>query len=235
MKKILTAILALAVFAPAFAGVIKESQAKREVDDAIQALAAMDARQELSTFLPQKEAYTARTYCNKARNFLSDSEYDKASFYAVLSTNYSKISVHKGLLAKAEKDKLESALAGAIVPRLKSVGFKRKGNTGTFTGVFDMKAIYALKRGRPKVDEIPPIGEEMVGRVAELAGVLNAQKEIKILFQARGINEDLAAKYADSIKTALIEKGIEAARIEVQTKKSNKDGVEITLDNVNVK
>lgn len=213
---------------------IKESQAKREVDDAIQALAAMDARQELSTFLPQKEAYTARTYCNKARNFLSDSEYDKASFYAVLSTNYSKISVHKGLLAKAEKDKLESALAGAIVPRLKSVGFKRKGNTSTFTGVFDMKAIYSIKR-RPQVDAIPAIGEEMVGRVAELAGVLNAQKEVKILFQARGITEDHAAKYADSIKTALIEKGIEAARIEIQTKKSNKDGVEITLDNVNVK
>lgn len=234
MKKILTAIVALALFAPAFAGVIKESQAKREVDDAIQALAAMDARQELSTFLPQKEAYTARTYCNKARNFLSDSEYDKASFYAVLSTNYSKISVHKGLLAKAEKDKLESALAGAIVPRLKSVGFKRKGNTSTFTGVFDMKAIYAIKR-RPQVDAIPAIGEEMIGRVAELAGVLNAQKEVKILFQARGITEDHAAKYADSIKTALIEKGIEAARIEIQTKKSNKDGVEITLDNVNVK
>lgn len=233
MKKILTAIVALAVIAPAFAGVIKESQAKREVDDAIQALAAMDARQEISTFLPQKEAYTARTYCNKARNFLSDSEYDKASFYAVLSTNYSKISVHKGLLAKAEKDKLESALAGAVVPRLKSVGFKRKGSTGTFAGTFDLKAIYAIKR-RPQVDAIPALGEEMVGRIGELAGVLNAQKEVKITFIAKGGSEDHAAKYADSIKTALIEKGIEAARIEVQTKKG-KDSVEITLDNVHVK
>lgn len=234
MKKIVIAIIAMALLTPAFAGVIKESQAKREVDDAIQALAAMDARQELSTFLPQKEAYTARTYCNKARNFLSDSEYDKASFYAVLSTNYSKISVHKGLMAKAEKDKMASKLAGAVVPTLKSIGFKRKGNTGTFTGVFDLKTIYAIKR-RPQVDAIPAMSDEMLGRVGELAGVLDSQKEIKVLFQARGITEDHAAKYADSVKTALIEKGVEAARIEIQTKKSNKDGIEITLDNVSVK
>lgn len=233
MKKIFTAVLTLSLMAPAFAGVVKESQAKREVDDAIQALAAMDARQELSSFLPQKEAYTARTYCNKARNFLSDSEYDKASFYAVLSTNYSKISIYKGLLAKAEKDKLESAVAGAVVPRLKSVGFKRKGNTGTFNGTFDLKAIYAIKR-RPQVDAIPALGEEMVGRVAELASILNTQKDVKVTFVAKGGTEDHAAKYADSIKTALIEKNIEAARIEVQTKKG-KDSVEITLDGVTVK
>lgn len=233
MKKILTTIMAMAILAPAFAGVIKESQAKREVDDAIQSLAAVDARQDLATFLPQKEAYSARTYCNKARNFLSDSEYDKASFYAILSTNYSKISLHKGLLAKAEKDKLESAVAGSVVPRLKSIGLKRKGSTGVFAGTFDLKAMYNVKRA-PAVDAVPALGDDMVGRVAEISSVLNQQKEVKVTFVAKGRSEDHAVKYADSIKTALVEKGVEAARIEITTKKG-KDSVEITLDGVHVK
>jgi len=230
MKKILTAIITLAVIAPAFAGVIKESQAKREVSDAIEALAQMDARQDLATFLPQKEAYSARTYCNKARNFLSDSEYDKASFYAVLSTNYSKISIYKGLLAKAERDKLEMAAQGATAPRLKSAGFKGKGNSGIFTGNFDLKTLYAVKRA-PKVDEIPALSADMQERVTTILGVLMQQKEVKVAISARAKNDELAEKYAKSLMDVLIEKGIENTRIEYTTKKG-RDGIEVTLTGV---
>ncbi len=230
MKKLLTVIIAVAAITPAFAGVIKESQARREVDDAIQALAAMDARADLATFLPQKEAYSARTYCNKARNFLGDSEYDKASFYAVLSTNYSKISTHKGLLAKAEHDKLASAAQGAVVPRLKSAGLKPKGGSGIFSGAVDLKILYAAKRA-PKLEEIPPLSPDMVERVTTILGVMQQQKDVKISLASRGKNEELAEKYAKSVMDALIEKGIEVARIEYTTKKG-RDGIEITLTGV---
>lgn len=230
MKKLITAIIAVAVITPAFSGVIKESQARREVDDSIQALAAMDARADLASYVPQKEAYSARTYCNKARNFLGDSEYDKASFYAVLSTNYSKISVHKGLLAKAEHDKLESAAQGAVVPRLKSVGLKPKGNSGIFTGAVDLKILYAAKRA-PKVDEIPALSPEMAERMTTIIGVMQQQKDVKISLQSKGRTEELAEKYAKSIMDALIEKGIDVNRIEY-TPKKGRDGVEITLTGV---
>lgn len=239
MKKVLFSLALLSALAPVFAGVIKESQAKREVDDAIQALAQMDARQELSTFLPQKEAYAARTYCNKARNFLTDSDYDKASFYAILSTNYSKISVAKGLLAKAEKDKLEAAVASQksdtskVAPILKGAGLKRKGSSPVFAGSFDLKALYEAKKA-PAVDAVPALAPDMATRIAEIATVLAEQKDIKIQVSAKGKTEDHAAKYAASIKDAFIEKGVEAARVDVQTKKG-KDNVEITLDNVKAK
>jgi hypothetical protein len=239
MKKFITKILFLATIfgGPLFAGVIKESQAKREVDDAIQALAAMDARQDLSTFIPQREAYSARTFCNKARNFMSDSEYDKASFYAVLSTNFSKISVARGLLAKAEKDKLEQSVIAmkinTVVPRLKSAGLKRKGSSGVFSGKYTLKTLYATRR-KPKVDAIPAITSDMVARVGDMVSVLKEQKDVKVIILARSRNEELAGKYASSISDALIEKGIEVARIETNTKKG-RDGVEVTLTGVTSK
>lgn len=239
MKKLLTIAVSVALVLPTFAGVIKESQAKREVDDAIQALAQMDARAELSTYLPQKEAYAARTYCNKARNFLTDSDYDKASYYAILSTNYAKISVARGLLAKAEKDKLEAAVAlqksdtSKVAPILKGAGLKRKGSSPVFAGTFDLKALYDVKRA-PAVDAIPALTPDMAARVADMAGVLVEQKEIKIQIGAKGKSEEHATKYAGSIKDAMIEKGVEAARITVEGKKG-KDAVEITLDNVKAK
>lgn len=239
MKKIFLTITALAFTIPLFAGVVKESQAKREVDDAIQALAQMDARTELSTYLPQREAYAARTYCNKAQNNLKDSDYDKASYYAILSTNYSKISVAKGLLAKAEKDRLEAAVAAqkadtsTVAPRLKGAGLKRKGSSPMFAGTFDLSALYDIKRA-PKVDAVPALTADMASRITDMSGVLNEQKEIKIQLSAKGKSEELAAKYAANIKDAMIEKGVEAARITVEAKKG-KDGVEITLDNVKAK
>ena len=230
MKKILTIVLALAAITPAFSGVIKESQARREVDDAIQALAAMDARADLSSYVPQKEAYSARTYCNKARNFLGDSEYDKASFYAVLSTNYSKISVHKGLLAKAERDKLETAAQGATVPRLKSAGLKPKGTSGIFSGAVDLKIMYALRRA-PKPEEIPALSPDMAERMTTIIGVMIQQKDVKISLQSKGRTEELAEKYAKSLMDVMIEKGVDVGRIEY-TPKKGRDGVEITLTGV---
>lgn len=230
MKKISTAILALTLVAPAFSGTIKESQAKREVDDAIQALADMDARADLQNFLPQKESYTARTYHNKARNFLGDSEYDKASFYAILSTNYSKISIHKGLLAKAERDKLESAAQGATIPRLKSAGLKQKGGSGIFNGTVDLKILYNAKRP-PKVDEIPPLAPEMIERLATIIGVLKQQPEIKVSIEAKGKTEELAEKYAKSVMDELLSKGVDNSRI-AYTNKKGKDGLEIILTGV---
>jgi hypothetical protein len=232
MKKLLTAVILSALITPVFSGVIKESQAKREVDDAIQALAAMDARADLSNYVPQKEAYSARTYCNKARNFLGDSEYDKASFYAVLSTNYSKISLHKGLLAKAEHDKLETAAQGALIPRLKNAGMKPKGSSGIFTGVADLKAMYAVKRA-PKLDEIPALSPDMAERMTTILGVMLQQKDVKIAIAARAKNEELAEKYAKSLMDVLIEKGVDVARIEYTTKKG-RDGVEITMSGVKI-
>lgn len=234
MKKLLPYMLLAAALSPAFAGVIKESQAKREVDDAIQALAAMDARQDLATFLPQKEAYSARTYRNKASNFLSDGEYDKASFYAILSANYSKISIAKGLLAKAEHDKLAALAEGRamemVAPMLKSAGLKQKGSTGVFAGTYDLKALYGLKR-TPKVDEVPALTDDAKKNVADISGVVAAQKDIKVNIVAKGKTEDHAAKYAESVKYAMVEKGVDATRINVTTKKG-KDGVELTLDGV---
>lgn len=237
MKNWIKAILVMTVISPAFAGVIKESQAKREVDDAIQALAAMDARQELSTFLPQKEAYSARTYRNKASNFLSDGEYDKASFYAILSTNYSKISIAKGLLAKADHDKLAALAEGRaiemVVPMLKAAGLKQKGSSGVFAGTYDLKALYNLKR-TPKVEEVPALTDDAKKNVADISGVLVSQKDIKVQIIAKGKTEDHAAKYADSVKFGMVDKGVDASRITVTTKKG-KDGVELTLEGVKTK
>ena len=52
MKKILTAIVALALFAPAFAGVIKESQAKREVETRAAVAKAVDlGHQKIEAYL----------------------------------------------------------------------------------------------------------------------------------------------------------------------------------------
>lgn len=234
MKKLIPVLLVAATLSPAFAGVIKESQAKREVDDAIQALAAMDSRQDLATFLPQKEAYSARTYRNKASNFLSDSEYDKASFYAILSTNYSKISIAKGLLAKAEHDKLAALAEGRamemVAPLLKSAGLKQKGSSGVFAGTYDLKALYGLKR-TPKVDEVPALTDDAKKNMADISGVVAGQKDVKVTIVAKGKTEDHAAKYADSVKFAMVDKGVDAARINVTTKKG-KDSVEVTLDGV---
>lgn len=237
MKNWIKAILVMTVISPAFAGVIKESQAKREVDDAIQALAAMDSRQELSTFLPQKEAYSARTYRNKASNFLSDGEYDKASFYAILSTNYSKISIAKGLLAKADHDKLAALAEGRaiemVIPMLKAAGLKQKGSSGVFAGAYDLKALYNLKR-TPKVEEVPALTDDAKKNIADISGVLVSQKDAKVQLVAKGRTEDHAAKYADSVKFGMVDKGVDASRITVTTKKG-KDGVEITLEGVKTK
>jgi len=239
MKKIISTLAFVAIITPTFAGIIKESQAKREVDDAVQAVSQMDARQELATFLPSKEAGNARNYLNKAKNLLGDSEYDKCSFYAILSTNYAKISVAKGLLAKAERDKLEAAVASQksdtskVAPILKGAGLKRKGTSPVFAGSFDLKAVYDIKKA-PAVDSVPALSADMAGRIADMSTVLTEQKEIKISVAAKGKTEEHAAKYAASIKDAFIEKGVETARIEVTTKKG-KDNVEITLDNVKAK
>lgn len=230
MKKFVISILIAAIVTPAFAGVIKESQAKREVDDAIEALAAMDARADLATFLPQREAYSARTYHNKARNFLADGDYDKASFYAILSTNYSKISVYRGLLAKADRDKLERTAQAAVVPSLKTAGLKPKGSSGIFSGAYTLKMIYNVGYA-PRIDKIPALSADMAERVNTIAGVMTQQTDVKIKLEARGRTEEHAEKYANSIKDALIEKGIDAGRVESVTKKG-RDGVEITLSGV---
>jgi hypothetical protein len=234
MKKLLPVMFVAVTLSPAFAGVIKESQAKREVEDAIQALNVMDSRQDLATFLPQKEAYLARTYHNKARNFLSDGEYDKASFYAVLSANNSKISIAKALLAKAEHDKLAALAEGRalemVAPLLKSAGLKQKGSSGVFSGTYDLKALYDLKR-TPKVDEVPGLTEDAKKNIADISSVLVSQKDVKVSIVAKGKTEDHAAKYADSVKFGMVEKGVQAERINVTTKKG-KDGVEVTLEGV---
>jgi len=237
MKKLIKAILIVSMISPAFAGMIKEAQAQREVDDAKQSLATMEARKELATFLPEQDAYRARIFFTKAQNFLNDSEYDKASFYAILSTNFAKMSIARGLLAKAERDNLEALASGkaleSVVPIMKGAGLKRKGSSPVFSGTFDLKALYNVKRA-PKVDDIPALSDSMQSNIAEMSPVLLAQKDIKIQLVGKGKNDELASKYAASIKDALIVKGIEAARIDVVTKKG-KDSVEMTLDGVKAK
>jgi hypothetical protein len=237
MKNWIKAILIVSMVSPAFAGVIKEAQAQREVDDAKQALATMEARKELATFLPEQDAYRARIFFTKAQNFLNDSEYDKASFYAILSTNFAKMSIGRGLLAKAERDNLEALASGkaleSVVPTLKGAGLKRKGASPVFSGTYDLKALYNIKRA-PKVDDVPALSDDMQGRIADMAPILSVQKEVKIQLVAKGKNDELAAKYGASVKDALIVKGIDAGRIEVVTKKG-KDSVEVTLDGVKAK
>lgn len=237
MKKLINILLITAAISPVFGGVIKESQAKREVDDAIQALAAMDARQDLASFLPQKEAYSARTYRNKASNFLSDSEYDKASFYAILSTNYSKISIAKGLLAKADHDKLAALAEGRalemVAPLLKSAGLRQKGSSGVFAGTYTLKTLYNLRR-TPKVEDVPALTDDAKKAVSDISSVLVSQKDVKVTIVAKGRTEDHAAKYADSVKFGMVDKGVEASRISVTTKRG-RDGVDLTLEDVKTK
>ncbi len=234
MKKLFQVLIPVALIIPAYAGVIKESQAKREVDDAKQALSAMESRTELASFLPELEAYRARIFYNKAAAFLSDSEYDKASFYGVLSANYAKMSVAKGLLAKAEHDKLAALAEGRaleMVPTmLKAAGLKQKGSTGTFAGTYNLKTLYNLKK-TPKPDDVPALVDETKKNLQDIASVAVAQKDVKVTILAKGRTEDHATKYADSVKIAMVEKGLDAARITVNTKKGA-DGVEVTLDGV---
>ena len=234
MKKLTLGILFTVCVLPASAGVIKEAQARREVDDAKQALAIMESRAELATYLPELEAYRARIFYNKSAQYLNDGDYDKASFYGVLSANYSKMSVAKGLLAKAEHDKLAALAEGRaleMVPAmLKAAGLKQKGTTGTFSGVYNLKTLYNLKK-TPKVEDIPPLVEETKKNFYDIASVAVAQKDVKVTLLAKGKTEDHAAKYADSVKIALMEKGLDAARLTVNTKKGT-DGVEVTLDGV---
>ena len=66
MKNWIKAILIVSMVSPAFAGVIKEAQAQREVDDAKQALATMEARKELATFLPEK-THTVHEFSSQRR------------------------------------------------------------------------------------------------------------------------------------------------------------------------
>lgn len=213
MKKILLTIVATSLMYPVQADVIKESQAKREVDDSSQALNTMDSRKELASYLPQKEAFNARTYSAKAQRYLKEGEYDKASFYAVLASNYAKISVAKGLLAKAEKDNLEAKLAAnqiaTVTPRLKSAGLKQKGTTPFFSGSYDLKALYAVKKA-PALDAIPDLAAEMASRVTEISAVLTEQPEIKIQINVKGKSVEHAEKYAESIKNAMVEQKIAA-------------------------
>lgn len=230
MKKFVISILIAAIVSPAFAGVIKESQAKREVDDAIEALAAMDARADLATFLPQREAYSARTYHNKARNFLADGDYDKASFYAILSTNYSKISVYRGLLAKADRDKLERAAQGAVVPSLKTAGLKGKGKSDIFAGTYTLKTVYNV-RSVWRVDKIPALHDGMTEKLTTIAGVMKQQGDVKMNIETKARSEEISEKYAKDIKDFMIEKGIDASRIEYVNKKG-RDSIEITLSGV---
>ncbi len=237
MKNWIKAIILMTAISPVFGGMIKEAQAQREVDDAKQALAAMEARKELATFLPEQDAYRARIFFTKAQNFLNDSEYDKASFYGVLSTNFAKMSVARGLLAKAERDKLEAMASGraleTVVPTLKGAGLKRKGASPVFAGTYDLKALYNVKRA-PKVDDVPALSDDMQAKVGDISTILVTQKDVKIQLIAKSKNDELASKYGASIKDALIVKGVEAARIDVVTKKG-KDSVELTLDGVNAK
>lgn len=237
MRKTTALFLAAILAAPVFGGVIKEAQAKREVDDAKQALNMMESRQELATFLPELEAYRARIFYSKAAKFLSDSEYDKASFYGVLSANYAKMSIAKGLLAKAEHDKLTALAEGRalemVAPTLKAAGLKQKGATGTFTGTYDIKTLYNLKK-TPAVDDVPALTDEAKKNIADIGQIAAAQKDIKIQLNAKGRSEDHAAKYADSVKVAMQEKGVDPARIQVTSKKG-KDGVEIVLEGVKTK
>ncbi|MCX7631983.1 MAG: hypothetical protein N2Z22_01475 [Turneriella sp.] len=235
-KAILLSITTVLVW-PVFAGVIKEAQARREVDDARQALSAMEARKELSGFLPELEAYRARIFYNKAQQFLNDGEYDKASFYGVLSANYSKMSVAKALLAKAERDQLTALAQGRALemagPTLKAAGLKQKGASSVFSGSYDIKALYNLKKV-PAVEEIPALTDESKKNIEDIAGVVASQPDIKVQLVAKGKTEEHAAKYAESVKYAMVEKGVAAERINVTTKKG-KDGVDITLEGVKTK
>jgi len=240
MKKILSVLMVAAMLSPVMAGMIKESQARREVDDAKQALAAMEARAELNTYLPEMEAYRARMFYTKAFSYLNDSDYDKASFYGVLSTNYAKLSVARALVQKAERDKLEALASGRalelVVPTLRAAGLKRKGSSGIFAGVYDVKALYDIKRVPWKADDVPAaLSADMQAKMTDIANILKTQADVKAQIAARGRSEDHAAKYAASIKDSLIEKGIDVARVEVTTKRGGKDGAELTLSGVKAK
>ncbi len=239
MKKILTTLIAVTLLSPLMAGVVKESQARVEVDDAKQALDMMDKRTELNDFLPELESYRARAFYAKSVKYLDDSEYDKASFYAILSTNAAKQSIARGLVLQQERKKLEDLAAGRalelVAPTLRAAGLKQKGKSPVFAGTYGVKELYNI-RSRPwQADKVPAaVTPEMATKVADIASILKTQPDVKVDLSAAGRTTDHADKYAGGVKDAFIEKGVDAARIQVTTKKG-KDGVTLTLDGVKSK
>jgi outer membrane protein OmpA-like peptidoglycan-associated protein len=258
LKNILSVLIAIFFISPLFAEV-KESQAKIEIEDANKAYNQILDREDIKRYIPYYESYFSRAYSYMAEKAMKDGDYDKASFYAILTKTTSEITVYKAETFKQELENitkernyykaLSKKLSKADVAFvLLKMGLKRKGRSKTFEGSFEAKKIYGFKRSPRKAYDVNDLTAKAQTNLNELHSVMKDQKKTKLKIVSFSVKDrrrksDISEEYAKKIKNYLIDKGnIDDSRIKIVAKgrkkppgqRKKKDMVILTLTKVKI-
>lgn len=251
VKKV-TILLTLISFTGALlAAGVDESQAKVDVEDAGKAYNDISKQKEIRSYLPYKEFYFAKVYLSLAQKYLNDSEYEKASYYAILAQTQAKSAIAIAKARKIEHDLLQKERdyykkivetdTTWVSVALLEAGLKRKGKSKTFQGKFTAVDAFQLPRDREpyRTNQIGELQEKFQKSLDKVYKVLKKQEKVKLEIETKSQrdrrNKDFSEFYAQKIQDYLIEKGgIDSDKIKMIPKGRGPYKGEIVLKLTNV-
>ncbi|RME91561.1 MAG: hypothetical protein D6767_04980 [Candidatus Hydrogenedentota bacterium] len=244
MKKVTTVLLGMFLVAGLYGAGVSESQAKIDVEDAGKAYSEISKHKDLKAFLPYREFYFAKAYLSLAKKYLDDSDYEKASYYAILSQTQS-----KSAIAIAQKRKLEYELLKKERDHYKKIvesdttwvsvallegGLKRKGKK-KFEGKFSATDAFSMPRNREpwRVEQVGELKDKFKKTLDKVYKVMSKQKKVKLIIETKSQRDrrtkDFSELYANKIQDYLTDKGIDSDRIKKEPKGRGPRNGEIIL------
>ena len=228
---------------------IQKSQAKVEVQEAQDELKNMSARKDLDKFMPFRESYYARVYYYKAAKYLEDGDYEKASYFAILSSTNARKSVN---LAEAWQSEIEimnterdyyktKGMASEILIKLGEANLKQKGKSKEFVGAITGQELFGIKRMPRSAEQLEGLSKEAITKLNKIYSVMQAVPDAVLELESfSGMDRrgtDFSEAFNNKIKDFMAEKGMDTKRIEANAKgnKKRQDVVEIKLKNISVK
>ena len=255
MKKYILIIL-MTITTSLFANGVSESQAKLDVEDSRKEYDKLSSKKDLKKYLPYREFYFAKIYSQIAEKWLKDGDYEKGSYYGVLSQTFSQSAIALASAWKSEYEimKLERDYYKKIVDTdttwvsvaLLEAGLKRKGKSKNFEGDMDVETAFGFKKYREPatVDGITDLQDKARNALEKIYKVLKKQEGTSLIITAFASRDnrwkkttELSEAYGKKVKDFLIELGgIEESRISVEAKGWKKEGeINLTLKGVEAK